>query len=224
MSIAVVLELARDQLRDTVGKPFPALQRKYPPLAVIKADRHVGPRHGKPHDHVLAGRVFAPRRAQELAPRGDLAEQVFDPHPRAGRQRGGAFGGDLAVIDHPFPALLGPGRTTLDREPGHAGDARQRLAAKPQCRDLFDRLVRQLRCRVPFERQRHFVGAHPAAVVGHLETGQSAFDQLHRDPRGAGVDRVFDKLLERRRRPFDHLARSDAVDQILRQAADLRHG
>ena len=82
---AVVLELARDQLRDAVGQPFPALQREDSPLAVIEADRHVGPRHGKPHDHVLAGGVFAPRRAQELAPRGDLAEQVFDPHPRAGR-------------------------------------------------------------------------------------------------------------------------------------------
>ena len=51
-----------------------------------------------------------------------------------------------------------------------------------------------------------------------------AGDQSLRDPRSAGVDRVFDKLLERRRRPFDHLARSDAVDQILGQAADLRHG
>ena len=221
---AIVLEFACDQLRHAIGQPFPALQAEDPPVAMIERDRHVGPRHGKPQDDILARGIFAARRAQELAPCGDLAEQVFDPHPRARRQRGGALGSDLAVIDHPFPALLGPGRAALDREAGDAGDARQRFAAKAQRRHLFDRFAGQFGGCVTFERQRHFVGRHPATIVGHLDARQPAFDQLDRDPRSARVDRIFDQFLESRRGPFDHLAGGDAVDQIFGQATDLRHG
>ena len=38
-----------------------------------------------------------------------------------------------------------------------------------------------------------------------------------------GIKRVFDQFLKRRSRTFDHLTRSDAVDQYVRQAADYRH-
>ena len=41
--------------------------------------------------------------------------------------------------------------------------------------------------------------------------------------RGAGVERVLDQLLDRRRRPLDHLAGGDAVDEQRIEAADW-HG
>ncbi len=50
----------------------------------------------------------------------------------------------------------------------------------------------------------------------------AAVAQAHLDPRGAGVDRVFDQFLDRRRRALDDLAGGDAVDQDRRQQTD-RH-
>ena len=43
------------------------------------------------------------------------------------------------------------------------------------------------------------------------------------DAPGAGIDGVLDQLLDGARRALDHLAGGDAVDQVMRQAAD-RHG
>ena len=37
--------------------------------------------------------------------------------------------------------------------------------------------------------------------------------------RRAGVERIFDQFLQRARRPFDHLAGGDAIDEMLGQAA-----
>ncbi len=98
---------------------------------------------------------FAARRAQELAPRGDLAEQVLDPHPRARRQRGGPVLDQRAVIDRAPPAFLGAPHAAFERQPGDAGDRRQRLAAEAERGDQLDRVVGQLRGRVAFERERH---------------------------------------------------------------------
>ena len=39
--------------------------------------------------------------------------------------------------------------------------------------------------------------------------------EAHDDVARAGIDRIFDQFLERRRRTFDHLAGSNAVDQML---------
>ena len=47
--------------------------------------------------------------------------------------------------------------------------------------------------------------------------------QRDRDPRGAGVERVLDQLLDRGGRPLDHLAGGDAIHQRLRQEANWRH-
>ena len=44
----------------------------------------------------------------------------------------------------------------------------------------------------------------------------------YRDPSGAGIECVFDQFLDYARRPFDHLAGGDAVDQCVGQLPD-RH-
>ena len=46
-----------------------------------------------------------------------------------------------------------------------------------------------------------------------------ALRQRDRDPRRAGVDRVFDQLLQRAGRSFHHFTGGDAVDEMLGQAA-----
>ena len=74
-----------------------------------------------------------------------------------------------------------------------------------------------------FKGQHCVVTNHSFAVVGNFQQPSPAGFDLDRDARRAGVDCVFDQLLERRRGPLDHLAGGDAVDQLLGQATD-RHG
>jgi hypothetical protein len=220
---AIIGERAVDDLRDPRRQPFPVLQPENAPLAVIESEADVGPRHRQAPDHIEAGGILAARRAQELAARRDLGEQVLDPNPRSRRQRGGPFGRERPVIDHARPALLRAPHAALERQPRDAGDRRQRLAAKAQRGDLLDRLVRQLGRRMPLERERDFLGGHAASVVGHFDPCESAIFDLDRDPRRAGVDCVLDQFLERGGRPLDHFARGNTVDQRLRQAANCRH-
>ena len=65
-------------------------------------------------------------------------------------------------------------------------------------------------------------GIHPDAVIGNLDAGYAAFLQPHRDPAGARVKRILHQLLHRCGRPFDHLARGDAVYRRFGQQADAR--
>ena len=71
-------------------------------------------------------------------------------------------------------------------------------------------------------RERQLVGVHAGAVVGHLDAVDAAAVERDGDAGGAGVERVLDQLLHRRRGPLDHLAGGDAVDRRLRQQADAR--
>src|SRR3546814_3568436 len=50
---------------------------------------------------------------------------------------------------------------SFERQPRDAGDRGQSLAAKAHRFDVLDRVGRQLRGRVAFERQRHVGGGHP---------------------------------------------------------------
>jgi hypothetical protein len=62
-------------------------------------------------------------------------------------------------------------------------------------------------------RGRHLARRDAAAVVGHVDLGESAARDAHRDPARAGIERVLDELLDDRRRPFDHFARRDLADR-----------
>ena len=70
------------------------------------------------------------------------------------------------------------------------------------------------------DRQGQFVGDKTVAVVGHQDAGQAAAVGLDLDMAAAGVQGVFDQLLDRARRALHHLAGGDAVDEFWRQAAD----
>jgi hypothetical protein len=180
------------------------------------------PRHGQPLYDVDAGGIFGARRAQELAPGGHALEQRLHLDARAGRQRGGPLLHQHAIVDDSPPAVA-PTHPTFDREPRDARDRGQRFAAKTERFDRFDGAIHQqafgqLGGGVALQRKGDVVGSHPAAVVGHLDRRQPAFAQRHGDARGTRVDGVFDQLLERAGRSFDHFTGSDAVDQMLGKA------
>ena len=108
--------------------------------------------HRETAHNILAGGIFGARRAQELAPGGNLAKELLYPNSRPRRQRSGAIRHGLAMIDGALPALAGVVRPALDRQPRHRPDRWQSLAAETQRGDLLDMFVGQLRCRVTFER------------------------------------------------------------------------
>jgi hypothetical protein len=67
------------------------------------------------------------------------------------------------------------------------------------------------------------IGRDAAAVVNHADQLDPAL--LYRDvdaPR-SGVERILDKFLDHARRPLDHLAGRDLIDDGRRQLADDGH-
>ncbi len=185
---------------------------------MLEGEADVGPGHGEPLHDVEAGGIFGALRAQELAAGGDPGEQGLDPDSGAGRQSGGPLPFEPAVVDDARPAVRAA-HPALDGQAGDAGDRRQSLAPEAQGGHRLDLVAGELGGGVALERQRHVGRAHPAAVVGDLDPAGAAGAERDRDPRGSGVDRILDQLLERAGRSFDHFTGRDAIDEMLGQAA-----
>ena len=70
------------------------------------------------------------------------------------------------------------------------------------------------------DRERKIGARHALAVVGNADQPAAAAVGEHVDAARAGVECVFDQLLDHARRPLDHLAGGDAVDHRFGQLAD----
>jgi hypothetical protein len=66
-------------------------------------------------------------------------------------------------------------------------------------------------------------GVHADTVVGHLNQAAAAVEDADVNPRGPGVERVLDQLLDHAGGPLDALAGGDAADEGGRQNANLAH-
>ena len=229
----IIAQFMSDDARNPRCQILVRLQIEQFALAAVPADfeqkGNIGPRHGETAHHVQTGSLFAARGAQELAACRNLGEQVFHPHPRPGGERSGSVLDKLAMIDHPPPAFCSTAFAAFHGQAGDAGDRRQGLAAKSERRHQFNCLIRtdqrlgQFRGCMAFERQRHCRRCHPAAIIAHLDAPHSAIPEGDSDSLCTGINRVLDQLFERGCRAFNHLARSDAVDQMRGKAANLRH-
>ena len=136
-----------------------------------------------------------------------------------------AGAGDAAStgLDVERKGVLLATRPADDAQPAHAGERGQRLAAKAEQGDPDQLVVVELGGGVALHRQRQLVRRDAAAIVGDRDQRSPAAAQLHRDPRRPGIDRVLDQLLDRGRRPLDHLTGGDPVDHAWRQGADGWH-
>ncbi len=184
----------------------------------MEGDLRMG--HGEAVDRVLRMHQLGARRLHELEPRRGGEEQVA--HLDAGAL---GMGGRLrrafaSGVDRDAPGRFGAARPRGDGETAHRADRGQCLAAEAERADMGEIVVGQLRGGVAFDRQGDFVGAHADAVVRDRDEAQAAVAQLDVDARGARVDGVLDQFLDAGRRPFDHLAGGDAVDQALGQQPD----
>ena len=106
----------------------------------------------------------------------------------------------------------------------HGRDGRERFAAEAEGADAGKVLffADLARC-VAQEGRVGVVRGHAAAVVGDRnEPGTGALD-FNADPPGTGVDRVFNQLLDHRRRAFDDFACRDAVAELFGHHFNLAH-
>ncbi len=215
---AVVEQGAVGERRDARGPRLAALDAEHTAPVMLDREGQLGPRHRETLHHVEARGIFGSRRPQEFAPRRHALEQRLDANPRPRRQRGRPLGDARAIVDRERPALL-PADPALERQPRDAGDRGQRLAAKAERRDAFDRIVRKLGSRVALERQRHFRGTHRASVVSDLDQVATAAGKTYGDPGGARVDRVFHQFLQCAGGSFDDFSRGNPIDEMFGQAA-----
>ena len=95
--------------------------------------------------------------------------------------------------------------------------SRERLAAKAQRADGGQILRRaQLARRVAQKSRRQLAWRDAAAVVADAKIGHAAVFHLHRHALRAGVNGVFQQLLDNARGALDHLARGDEVGDMRR--------
>jgi hypothetical protein len=181
-------------------------------------------RHGKARHRVLDVIGLGADRLHELEAGRSRVEQIAHDDAGSGRERRRLHRADPAALDPDRERALGAARTRFDQKPRDRADRGQRLAAKAERPDIDEIVVRELRGRVALDREREIVRAHAAAVVGDDDLGEAALADRDLDPARPGVERVFDQLLDTSRRPLDHFARRDAVDETLGQAADRHDG
>jgi hypothetical protein len=195
------------------------VERRAAVVQQLEPDPRVG--QGQPQHHLRDVPELGRRPLDELAPGGGVEEEVSDLDGRAGVAGGGLGVGDrpAAVVD--LVRRVGAGRAGEDPRVGDRPDAGQGLAAEAHRADAEQVVVvAELAGRVRRERQRQVLRRDAVAVVDDADQRPPAVLHLDQDVGRAGVDRVLDQLLHDRRRPLDHLARGDAVDQGRGQLLD----
>eukprot|EP00982_Pelagococcus_subviridis_P004608 29255-Pelagococcus_subviridis.AAC.10 len=199
------------------------VQRRSRLAELSNHERRRRPRRRVPLDDVHDPVVLLRRRSQRFPSRRDVVEQVLDRDRRAlharARHRGAVL--EDAVAVRRLQRVRRVFRHRRHREVGHERHGRERLASKPERRDLVQVLERrELRRRVPLAQDGEVVLADADAVVRDLKELASAVLDGDRDRGRARVERVLQELLERGGRAVDDLARGDAVDDVLREASD----
>ena len=214
---AGVGERAVGECSDALRPGFARRNQQHPPSVMIKTEADIRPRHRQPPDCIETGSIFRAWRTQELASCGHLFEQAFDAHPRSGRNGGGPFLDELSVVDGPAPAI-GASHPAFDCHARNARDGWQGLSAKAERGYCVNGLVRQFRRRVSFERKRHIVRGHAAAVIRHFDAVYPSARERNRDLPRPGVDRILDQFLQRCGWSFHHFTGRNAVDKVRGQA------
>ena len=167
-------------------------------------------------------RLLGRRPLQELQPGRRREEQVadLDAGPeRVGRRLDRA---PDAAVHGERPRLAGADGSADQGQPADRADRRQRLAAEAEGREAGEIVARSSRWRAARAASEQVVAAIPRRRRARRSADWPPSLEATSMRAGAGVDRVLDQLLHRRRRPLDHFAGGDAVDDAFRQPAD-RH-
>ena len=205
-------------------KVGPGVELRERPIAFANHERDVRARQGEPEHGLEALRLLRLRFLQELAPGGNVPEQVAHFDRGAMRQAGAGDARRRATLDLDSRALqrsrlAGEQRETADRR--HAGE---RFAAKPVAGDGEEIvLAAQLARGVTLQAQPGILASHAAAVVADAHQASAAVLEVDLDPLRAGIEGVLDQLLHHRSGALDHLPRGDLVRERRIEQVDPRH-
>ena len=187
------------------------------PRVAQKRQRHRRIRQRHEREVVMNVRALRLLAAQKFSARGQIVKQLPHLHRRARRTARGLHLENFSAVNHNLRAVR-RGRVAFERrqrEPAHARDARQRLAAKTHRRDRLQILrALQLARRVPFETEQRVIAAHPHAVIRHANQTATTRLNFDDDPGRVGVEGILDQLLHHARRPLNDLARRDLIGDV----------
>ena len=166
---------------------------------------------------------------------GDILFQKFEPRRNVVKYIPDDDGCSFRAPGFGYLLQLGP--ADLDQRPdltvvglgqqfnmGDRCNRRQRFPPESQRSDPVEVNGRlHLTGRMPQKGSRRILSTHPAAIVGDPQIAHAAILNFNRDIAGAGVNRVFNQLLDDRGRTLDHLTRCDQLRHLPRQHIDLWH-
>lgn len=161
---------------------------------------------------------------QELFPRGVLKKRsrtrIVVPTRAAARTGVDKF----SALHDDLRSFQLPGRAGRQRQAADRRDRGECFPSESQRYNIVDVVfAQQLARAVGLERKHRIVPVHAATVVGDRnEPGAGALD-FNADPPGTDVDRVFNQLLDHRRRAFDDFACRDAVAELFGHYFDFTH-
>ena len=161
-----------------------------------------------------ASRGLGAACTQKFAPRGKAGEQAVDLH------RGARLAAERPLLQraHLYPEFCTDGFLGEARGAGHVGhrgDARQRLAAEPECGQVVQvAFGAQLAGGVAAEGQLHLVGGDPVTIVGDHDAFGATAGDFDADVLCAGVQGVFDQLFDDGGGSFDDFTRRDLGRQV----------
>ena len=169
---------------------------------------------------------FGALRAQKLAPRGRIEEQIAHFYGGAARVRRGRHG-----HRHVAPRTAGAVPATAlgagiagQFELRYGADAGQRFAAKTEAAHPLQVFQRgDLAGRVAIQGQGQIVLRDPAAVVAQSDQARAGGLYIDVHALRARVETVLEEFLEHRRRSLDDLAGGNLIGQTGRKALDRRH-
>ena len=206
------------------SRPGGAGQRRRPghrrALLAREREGNVRPAHRQAAHHLADRLALAAVALEEFEPRRRGVEEIAHLDAGAGAERAGFHARLVAAVDRDRPGVRLARVPRGDGEPRHRADRGQRLAAEAERADVEQVVVGQLRGGVALDREREVVAGHAGAVVGDADQAASAAVGHDLDVVRAGIERVLDQLLDHARRPLDHLARGDAVDDAFGELAN----
>ena len=189
-------------------------------LLAREREGDVGPRHGEAPDDLADGFRLGAVGLQKLQARRRRIEEVANLDAGAVGQRRRHDLGFLAALDAQRPGVRLARMPRRDRQPCNRADRGQCLPAKPERANLQQVLVIELGGGVALDREREVLRGHAAAVVGNADPPPPTAVGEDVDPACAGINGVLDEFLDHARRPLDHLAGGDAVDDLFWQLTD----
>ncbi len=162
--------------------------------------------------------------AQKLAANRRVEKQMAYLDARARRSVPGPNLREITAVTGQFGTVRRSGNSRLEDDLGDTANRGQRLATEAERTD-GEQIVGtgELAGGVTGEGKRQVVGRDAAAIIDDANRLDAALLDFHVDPRSAGIDGIFEQLLDDAGGAFDDLARRDFVDDQRRKLVNSCH-